>query len=81
MDFFRVPQGAWEVLADPLGVLGRPFVIPGAPWCSLGCPVGVLGGPWGVLRRSQEVLGEAPKGIENTEGSLGVSGLASGELL
>ena len=78
MGFLGVSQGSWEVLGNLLGVLGRPFVIPVGPWWSLGCPFGVPGGPQGVLRRSQEVLGEVPKGIENTEGSLGVSGLASG---
>ena len=78
MGFRGVSQSSWEVLEESLRVLGRPFVGPGGPWWSLGCPFGVPGGPWGVLRRSQEVLGEAPKGIENTEGSLGVSGLASG---
>ena len=81
LGFLGVSQGSWEVLGDPLGFLGRPFVITVGPWWSLGCPFGVPGGPQDVLRRSQEVLGEVPKGIENTEGFLGVYGLASGGAL
>ena len=45
LGFLGVSQGSWEVLGDPLGVLGRPFVILGGPWGFLGYPFGVPGGP------------------------------------
>ena len=67
-------RGSWEVLGDPLGVLGRLLGVLESPWWSLGVALGVPGGPWGVLRGSQGVLGEGPKGTENTKGSLGASG-------
>ena len=67
-------SGSWEVLRDPLGVLGRLLGVLESPWLSLGVALGVPGGPWGVLRGSQGVLGKGPKGTENTKGSLGASG-------
>ena len=39
--------------------------VPGGP---VGVPFEVHGSPWGVLRRSQGVLGEEPKSIEQKKG-------------
>ena len=58
---------SWEVLGDPLGVLGRLLGVLESPWWSLGVALGVPGDPWGVPRGSQGVVGEGPKGTENTK--------------
>ena len=54
-------SGSWEVLGDPLGVLGRLLGVLESPWWSLGVALGVPGGPWGVLRGSQGSLGRGQK--------------------
>ena len=54
-------QGSWEVLGDPLGVLGRLLGVLESPWWSLGVALGVPGGPWEVHRGSQGLLGEGQK--------------------
>ena len=51
-------SGSWEVLGDPLGVLGRLLGVLESPWWSLGVALGVLGGssggPRGSLGRGQK---------------------------
>ena len=58
-----VPGGRW----------GGPWEVLGVPWGSLGFIGGSLGVAGGVPGRPQGVLGEGPRGTENTEGFFRVS--------
>ena len=68
--FLGVSQGLWEVLGDPLGVLGRPSVVRGVLCGSLGVLLAALRVPLGYPQ------GGAERAREHS-GSLGVSGEGS----